>query len=167
MRRGLLHPARWQDRALARHAASAPAQYVFHAGRRLLEDALVFTRLPEYYVEHGPMARMGHRGDAWAPPLHARREMLHIVFKNASKCGLPPARAPGVNRRYRNCARGRRQCGAQICKRGLQPPELRLLTADDVLICVIEVVMTHNAGTRLVALQQRQPIGSKVDQELL
>ena len=104
MRRGLLHPARRQDRALARHAASALAQNVFHAGRRLLEDTLVFTRLAEYHVEHDPMTRMAHRGHAWAPPFHARGKMPHVVLQDALKRGLPALRTLGINRRHRDLA---------------------------------------------------------------
>jgi hypothetical protein len=44
---------------------------------------------------------------------------------------------------------------------------VRFLAVDHVLVSVVEVVVTHRAGTGLVAMQQRNAVGCEIREQLL
>ena len=54
---------------------------------------------------------------------------------------------------------------AELGQRRLQPREVRLLAADDVLVGVVEVVVADEARAGFVALEQRQSLGGELGQE--
>ena len=98
---------------------------------------------------------------------------------NAPRCRASSSRMPRNAPALDLLARLRRSAGtgsavdgggqrrAELGERVLQPREVRLLAVDDVLVGVVEIVVADGARAGFVALQQRQPIGGELGEELL
>ena len=118
---------------------------------RLLEQALVLEHLAEDDLQHALVARVGDGLD------------LSRHFSTNCVVGAAHRRRPSDFHR-RPCARrarparpDRRDRRAEVEQRMLQPRDVGLLAADDVLIGVVDVVVGDEPRDGLVAHQQREP----------
>ncbi len=150
----LLLPAIGQHGADAFGADRTRPDDVFDARGRLLEQTLMLDRL----TEHEHRASCDDARASPSPPSGASarrtRQMTRVVRQD-----VPVSRSGCVLSRFRPDGRdgkldcGRRHRQAQLLERGSKPREMRLLAGDHVLIGVVEIVVSDDAGTSLVTLQ--------------